>query len=174
MTTDPTAPDAAARPFTIRLAVPAEYAAVGELTVEAYANDGFIPAGSDYGDTLRAAADRAERAELWVATDGTDLLGTVTYCRPGSFYGEIGQAHEGEFRMLAVSAKARGLGVGSALTEHCISRSRDLGYTHVVLSSADYMKPAHRIYERLGFTRVPERDWSPRPGVNLYAFSLAL
>ena len=36
------------------------------------------------------------------------------------------------------------------------------------------MKPAHRIYERLGFTRVPERDWSPRPGVHLYAYSLAL
>ena len=161
-------------PFTIRLAEPAEYAAVGELTAEAYANDGFIPAGSDYGDTLRAAADRAERAELWIATDGTDLLGTVTYCVPGSFYGEIGQPHEGEFRMLGVSAKARGLGVGTALTQRCIDRSRDLGFTHVVLSSADYMKPAHRIYERLGFTRVPDRDWSPRPGVHLYAYSLAL
>ena len=44
----------------------------------------------------------------------------------------------------------------------------------VVLSSADYMKPAHRIYERLGFTRVPDRDWSPRPGVDLYAFALDL
>ncbi|ONI77613.1 GNAT family N-acetyltransferase [Kribbella sp. ALI-6-A] len=174
MTTDPTAPDAAARPVTIRLAAPDEYAAVGELTAEAYANDGFIPAGSDYGDTLRAAADRAERAELWVATDGTDLLGTVTYCGAGSFYREIGQDHEGEFRMLGVSAKARGLGVGTALTEHCITRSRELGFSHLVLSSADYMVPAHRIYQRLGFVRVPARDWSPRPGVNLYVFSLEL
>jgi ribosomal protein S18 acetylase RimI-like enzyme len=174
MTIDRTAPDATARPFTIRLAAPAEYAAVGELTAEAYDSDGFIPADSDYGDTLRAAADRAERAELWVATDGTDLLGTVTYCRPGSFYREIGRDHEGEFRMLGVSAKARGLGVGTALTKHCITRSRELGFTHLVLSSADYMVPAHRIYQRLGFVRVPARDWSPRPGVHLYAFSLEL
>ncbi|MEV6287616.1 GNAT family N-acetyltransferase [Kribbella sp. NPDC051770] len=160
--------------FTIRLAEPAEYAAVGDLTVEAYANDGFIPPNSDYVDVLRGAADRAERAELWVAAAGDDLLGTVTYCLPGSFYGEIGQPHEGEFRMLGVSAKARGLGVGTALTKHCIDRSRELGFTHVVLCSAEYMKQAHRLYERLGFTRVPERDWIPREGVNLYAFSLAL
>ena len=42
------------------------------------------------------------------------------------------------------------------------------------MCSAAYMTTAHRIYERLGFTRLPERDWSPRPGVDLYAFSLDL
>jgi ribosomal protein S18 acetylase RimI-like enzyme len=158
----------------IRLALPAEYDAVGELTAAAYANDGFIPAGSDYGLTLQAAADRAAKAELWVAVDATELLGTVTFCPVGSVYREIGRDDEGEFRMLGVAAKARGLGVGTALTEHCIQRSRDLGFTRVVMSSARSMKPAHRIYERLGFTRLPERDWSPRPGVDLYAFTLDL
>ena len=138
---------------------------MGELTAEAYAADGFVPAGSDYGLTLRNAADRAEQAELWVAVDGTELLGTVTFCTPGSIYGEISQAGEGEFRMLGVSAKARGLGLGTALSQHCIDRSRSLGHHRVVLSSASYMTTAHRIYQRLGFTRLPERDWSPRPGV---------
>jgi ribosomal protein S18 acetylase RimI-like enzyme len=158
----------------IRLAFPAEYDAVGELTAAAYASDGFIPTGSDYGRTLRAAADRAAKAELWVAVDGTELLGTVTFCPVGSVYREIGRDDEGEFRMLGVSPKARGLGVGTALTEHCIQRSRDLGFTRIVMSSARSMTPAHRIYERLGFTRLPERDWSPRPGVDLYAFTLDL
>jgi ribosomal protein S18 acetylase RimI-like enzyme len=158
----------------IRLALPAEYDEVGELTVEAYAVDGFIPAGSDYGLTLRNAADRAAKAELWVAADGTDLLGTVTFCVPGSVYGEIGRDGEGEFRMLGVSAKARGRGIGTALSVHCVDRSRELGYHRVVLSSASYMTTAHRMYERLGFTRLPERDWSPRPGVDLYAFFLDL
>ncbi len=36
------------------------------------------------------------------------------------------------------------------------------------------MRAAHRIYERLGFTRDPERDWSPLPGVELLAFALRL
>jgi ribosomal protein S18 acetylase RimI-like enzyme len=158
----------------IRLARTTEYDEVGELTAEAYAVDGFIPAGSDYGLTLRNAADRAAKAELWVAADGTDLLGTVTFCVPGSVYGEIAQAGEGEFRMLGVSDKARGRGIGTALSVHCVDRSRELGFHRVVLSSARAMTTAHRLYERLGFTRLPDRDWSPRPGVDLYAFSLDL
>jgi hypothetical protein len=36
------------------------------------------------------------------------------------------------------------------------------------------MVAAHRLYERLGFTRLPERDWSPLPGVHLMAYGLEL
>jgi GNAT superfamily N-acetyltransferase len=158
----------------IRLALPTEYDEVGELTIEAYDADGFIPPNSDYGLSLRDAADRAAKAELWVAANATELLGTVTFCPTGSVYREIGRDDEGEFRMLGVSPKARGLGVGTALAEHSIQRSRDLGFGRIVLCSATYMIGAHRIYERLGFTRLPERDWSPRPTVDLYAFSLDL
>ena len=32
------------------------------------------------------------------------------------------------------------------------------------------MRAAHRIYERLGFRRVPGRDWSPVPGIDLLTF----
>jgi hypothetical protein len=32
------------------------------------------------------------------------------------------------------------------------------------------MRAAHRIYERLGFRRVPGRDWSPAPGIDLLTF----
>jgi ribosomal protein S18 acetylase RimI-like enzyme len=156
----------------IRLAVSAEYDAVGELTVAAYSHDGFVR--GQYAMTLRAAADRAAKAELWVAVDGDGLLGTVTYCPVGSVYREIGRDDEGEFRMLGVAGRARGQGVGTALTRRCIERSREEGLHRVVLSSATYMTTAHRIYERLGFSRLPERDWAPIPGVDLYAFTLDL
>jgi ribosomal protein S18 acetylase RimI-like enzyme len=156
----------------IRLAVPAEYDAVGELTVEAYSHDGFVR--GEYAMTLRAAADRAAKAELWVAADSSGLLGTVTYCPVGSVYREIGRDDEGEFRMLGVAGRARGLGIGTALTERCIARTRELGQRRIVMSSAVYMTTAHRIYERLGFERLPERDWSPIPGLELYAFALDL
>jgi ribosomal protein S18 acetylase RimI-like enzyme len=156
----------------IRLAVPAEYDAVGELTVEAYSHDGFVR--GEYAMTLRAAADRAAKAELWVAADSSGLLGTVTYCPVGSVYREIGRDDEGEFRMLGVAGRARGLGIGTALTERCIARTREFGQRRIVMSSAVYMTTAHRIYERLGFERLPERDWSPIPGLELYAFALDL
>jgi GNAT superfamily N-acetyltransferase len=156
----------------IRPALPEEYDAVGELTVDAYSHDGYVR--GDYAMTLRAAADRAAKAELWVATDSSGLLGTVTYCPVGSVYREIGLDDEGEFRMLGVAGRARGLGVGTALTERCIERTRELGLHRLVMSSATYMTTAHRIYERLGFVRTPDRDWSPIAGVDLFAFALDL
>jgi hypothetical protein len=36
------------------------------------------------------------------------------------------------------------------------------------------MAAAHRLYARLGFVRVPERDWEPVPGVQLLGFRLDL
>ena len=39
------------------------------------------------------------------------------------------------------------------------------------------MHGAHRIYERLGFVRTPERDWNPLPelvGITLLTYELTL
>ena len=158
----------------IRPARPDEYAAIGELTASAYLADGLVPPGSGYDVTLRDAASRAEKAELWVAVIAGQMAGTVTYCPVGSPYREIGADDEGEFRMLAVAPAARGAGVGTALVRHCLDRSRADGHTAVVLSSRSTMTAAHAIYTRLGFTRLPDRDWSPHRGVALLAFTLAL
>jgi ribosomal protein S18 acetylase RimI-like enzyme len=161
--------------FEIRPARPGEYDEIGALTAEAYLKDGLVPADSAYESTLRDAADRAANAELWVAADADGLLlGSVTFCCPGSAYREIARDGEGEFRMLAVSPVARGRGVGEALTRHCLDRSRDLGLHRVVMCSASTMAIAHRLYGRLGFTRLPERDWEPLPGISLLAFTLDL
>ena len=76
--------------------------------------------------------------------------------------------------MLAVAPHAQGQGVGEALARHVIDRFREEGAVAVVLSSTPLMDAAHRLYERLGFGRCPERDWEPMPGVELLAFRLEL
>ena len=53
-------------------------------------------------------------------------------------------------------------------------RSRELGYAGVRMSTMDRMTSAHRVYERLGFARAPEDDWSPVPGVALLAYAAPL
>lgn len=156
----------------IRLAEPSELDAVGALTLEAYAVDGVIGADHPYAASLRDTRTRAQDAELWVAGDGSDLLGTVTWCPPGSSLQEVAGPGEGEFRMLAVAASARGRGVGEALVEHCLARARATDLDVVVLSTGDWMHAAHRLYERLGFQRAPEHDWSPRDGVNLLGYRI--
>jgi ribosomal protein S18 acetylase RimI-like enzyme len=159
----------------IRLARPEDLSAVGEITVAAYAD--FTLGPSDpYIARLGDAAARAEQAELWLAEDecedGRAVLGTVTVCPPRSVWREISRPGEGEFRMLAVAPAARGHGVGEALARFAIERLSAQWVHAIVLSSLSTMHAAHRLYERLGFRRDAERDWSPAPGVELLAYVL--
>jgi GNAT superfamily N-acetyltransferase len=159
-----------------------EHADVGELTVTAYAADGYLTFDDDYADELRGAARRAADAELVVAVDEqhtghgstTTLLGTVTFCISGSPYAEISQGGEAEFRMLAVAPEARGQGVGQALVRWCLDRAREQGCRALALSSLESMHTAHRLYEGMGFVRLPERDWRPLPDIALLAYYLPL
>jgi hypothetical protein len=43
-----------------------------------------------------------------------------------------------------------------------------------VLLTLPEMRAAHRLYTQAGFGRLPDRDWSPRPGEVLLAYGLAL
>lgn len=158
-----------------RRARPGDLAAVGEVTVAAYAE--FAGGDTeDYVHHLRDAATRDREAELWVATpdDSEEILGTVTICPPGSPWREVAHEGEGEFRMLAVTPQARGAGIGAALLDLVVEHFRREGASRVVMSTLPRMRDAHRIYERAGFVRLPERDWSPAPDVHLIAYRLEL
>ena len=159
----------------LRRATPVDHERAGEVTVAAYADFTLGP-DDPYVDHLRNAAARDLEAELWVATpdDGDEVLGTVTICREGSPWRELAGHDEGEFRMLAVSPRAQRRGVGEALIRLVLDRFREEGATAIVLSSLPQMTDAHRLYERLGFVRTPERDWQPVPHVKLIAFRLDL
>ena len=153
----------------LRRARPDELDAVGALTLAAY--DEFLDGPEEgYRDELADATGRYRDAELWVAVEDGDLLGTVTSCPPGSPWRELATDEEGEFRMLAVHPRGRGRGAGQALVGLCEARARDDGAVRMVLSSLPTMASAHRVYTRLGYTRTPARDWDPAPGVHLVAF----
>lgn len=160
--------------YTIRRAVDDELEAVGRLTVEAYRADGHVDLGSPYVAELADAASRAREAELWVAVEDGRVLGSVTFCLPGTPWAELSRPGEGEFRMLGVSPDARRRGVAEALVRHVVQRARDLDLDALVMCSMSQMSTAHRLYERLGFVRLPERDWCPVPDVDLQAFRLEL
>ena len=159
----------------LRRARPEDYDAVGDVTLAAY-EPMLGDAESSYAEQLRNSEARDLEAELWVAVapDDRDVLGTVTLCREGSPWREIAAADEGEFRMLAVAPHAQGQGVGEALVRHVLDRFREEGAVAVVLSTTPGMVSAHRLYERLGFGRCPERDWEPLPGVALISYRLEL
>lgn len=151
--------------FTIRAIRPEEYEALGELTARAYLDDGHLDFGEDDGylHVLRDVARRDAEAEVLVAVDASGtLLGGVTFATAASPWADIARDGEAEFRMLAVAKDARGRGVGEALVRACAARARETeGCRRLVLSTQPGMATAHRIYERTGFARSPERDWKP-------------
>jgi ribosomal protein S18 acetylase RimI-like enzyme len=155
----------------VRLARPDEYHIAADLTVNAYTGDGLVDSDAEYVAELGDAAGRAREAELLVAVDDSGtVLGTVTYCPPGSAWHEVGGDEDGEFRMLAVAPQARGRGVGRLLVEACIERTAALGLSSIKICSLPTMLAAHRLYRALGFRRAPELDWSPVSGVTLWGF----
>jgi ribosomal protein S18 acetylase RimI-like enzyme len=142
-----------------------ELVRIGEVTADVYDGEGL--AGPEYVQVLRDARARwaSPATTLLVALDdGTDdILGTVVLAEPGSRWQDVGEDGEVEFRMLATLPAARGRGVGESLVRACIDRARAAGAPRLVLSTGAEMAAAHRLYERLGFVRAPERDWRPRP-----------
>jgi ribosomal protein S18 acetylase RimI-like enzyme len=158
----------------VRRAEPAEFTEVGELCVAAYRAGGHLDEGDTYAETLRDAAARAASAELLVAVRDGAIVGSVTLCPHGSPFAEVGREGESEFRFLAVAPRAWRSGVGEALVDACERRAVETGCTAHVICVIDVNEAARRFYARLGFERLPDRDWSPREGVNLLAYRRAV
>ncbi|MGY1833710.1 GNAT family N-acetyltransferase [Blastococcus sp. SYSU DS0510] len=154
----------------IEPAVPADHDRIAALTVQVYVDGGLASAG--YAAELADVAGRARVADLLVARDGAGrLVGSVAFV-PGGEFGEVLESpDEAGFRMLVVDPRAQGRGVGAALVEECLARARAAGRRRVVISTGSRMTAAHRLYERLGFTRLPERDWTPLPGIDLLVYA---
>jgi GNAT superfamily N-acetyltransferase len=166
--------DGASSTIVVREARPEEYAELGAMTVAAYRAAGETEEG--YYPELLDVASRARDVPVLAAVDATTgrLLGTTTYV-PGP-----GPWHEGDFgplasmRMLAVAPDVQGRGAGRALVVACIERARAAGSPGLGLHTRPFMTAAHRLYESLGFRRVPELDWEFDPGEWLWAYRLDL
>ena len=148
---------------------------LGELRVAAYLADGFLSPESAYAPRLRELG--ADGLAVLVAVRrripmAARHLGTVML-QVWPHGGESWQGpDEAEIRALAVRPEARGAGVGRALLAAVIDRAAGEGLRHLLLLTQPEMKAAHHLYDEAGFARLPERDWSPEPGVNLLAYGL--
>jgi ribosomal protein S18 acetylase RimI-like enzyme len=153
----------------IREARPDELPAIGDLREAAYAAGGFL--NTEYAPQLRALGSQGDGMVLVAdSTDGT-LAGTIMLVLP-PLGGEIVHGpDEAEIRALAVAPGTQGSGLGTALVQAAMERATAAGARRAVLSTLPQMRAAHRLYERAGFTRLPGRDWSPRPGITLLAYS---
>lgn len=167
----------------IRPVRPEEYDAAASVLVTAYDHDYTLT--EEYRENLRSIEHWATAQQVWVAVDPDpapgipNLLGLVITPRPdGPPIAPLARAGELDFRLLAVHPSARRRGIGELLTHHVIALARSRGATAVVMNSGPDMIAAHRLYARLGFSRLPEREdrWVQGPDgpFRLFAFGLVL
>jgi carbonic anhydrase len=84
------------------------------------------------------------------------------------------QAGEGvcEMKRLYVGSQARGRGIGRALALEVIAEAIRLGYTTMRLDTFDWLVEAIRLYESLGFKRIPAYYKNPFSGVVYWELDL--
>lgn len=158
-------------PLTVRPAHPEEHAAIADLTATVYLTEGW--GDEEYESELRDVAGRVASATVLVAVEGDAVVGAVTVATRGGPWAEQAAPGDAVVRMLVTDPARRGRGTGEALMRACLDHARQDGCTRVRLSTQPGMVAAHRIYQRLGFVRVPEDDWQPVPGLQLLAYVLA-
>jgi ribosomal protein S18 acetylase RimI-like enzyme len=127
------------------------------LMQQVYVGGGYTAAVN--ASDLMTRKNLEPAGQLLVAVDDADVvLGAVLLLHPVSDLRQLAGAEEREFRLLAVDDKARGKGVGEQLVQACLDRAFAAGAQAVVLWTQPSMYSAHRLYERMGFRRAPERD----------------
>ena len=164
--------------FQIRDARVEELDEVSEVLSAAYQQyaPSFPPQlWEDYSRDIADVRSRLGDAELIVADYDGRIAGAVTFypdhSRPG---GEGWPEGWSGIRLLAVHPHKRGLGIGRALTQECLRRSRERGIATVGLHTTEPMSVARKMYERMGFVRVPEFDFHPTRTLVVMAYQLDL
>ncbi|WP_407344078.1 GNAT family N-acetyltransferase [Pengzhenrongella phosphoraccumulans] len=158
--------------IAIRTAAAGEHEIVGRLTADGFASGPYGAATDpDRLALLHDAAGRAASGDLLVAVDSATgaLVGTASLLRAGTRYARRAVAGEAEVRLLATSSAGRGRGIGAALMEAAIERSRAWGLDGLVVDTGAANLTAQRLYHRLGFERVPARETAHIPGIGVLA-----
>jgi GNAT superfamily N-acetyltransferase len=151
----------------VTLAAYEQYAAVLPPPLWAMYRQNIVATLADVGPAAQILAEEAGRMV------GTVLLFPAGVAMPSPVGTGVALACP-EVRLLATAPEARGKGVARQLMDECIRRARASGAAAVTLHTADFMRAAMQLYERMGFLRAPELDFSPAPQVLVKGFRLAL
>jgi GNAT superfamily N-acetyltransferase len=172
-----------ARGLEIRDLKPEEFIALGRLMVEVYSGlEGFPSPAEQPGyyemlANIGQFAGRKDARVLVAVMPEGELVGGVVYFGDMAEYGAGGTAktvkHASGIRLLGIDPRFRGLGAGRALTEFCIQLACERRHRQVILHTTRAMQSAWAMYERMGFLRSEDLDFSWE-GFPVHGFRLRL
>lgn len=93
---------------------------------------------------------KPKRERCWIAERDGERLGCIFLVKHPE------QADVAKLRLLLVEPSARGLGLGKALVNECVSFARTAGYKKITLWTQSILTSAHHIYQQAGFKLVHE------------------
>lgn len=105
---------------------------------------------------IAAMPSLAESSEIITAKIDDEIVGAVAYVAPHKPKAEFFEPEWAIIRMLVVAPKARGQGIGKALTQECIKRAKRDGAQTVALHTSHIMQTALAMYLRIGFVYKKE------------------
>jgi ribosomal protein S18 acetylase RimI-like enzyme len=144
--------------------------AFGRIVLASYLALPGWPPDPEYEAEVADVAARVRDGVVFGAFLGDRPAGCVTFVADESSpHAEHLWPGEASFRMLGVDGAAQGRGVGEALTRRCLDEALVAGAEAVFIHTGTWMHAAHRLYRRLGFEFVPERDWQIDPATLVLA-----
>jgi putative acetyltransferase len=154
----------------IRRAGAADAAAIADILRRAFAEfeplytpQGFAATTPDEFQVRR----RLDEGPAWLALREDAIAGTAA---------AVLQGEKGLYvRGVAVLPSARGCGIAEALMNEVENFARDQGCSRMFLTTTPFLESAIRLYERIGFRRIPDgsadlfgtpllkmaKDWNP-------------
>lgn len=169
--------------FLIRDLRPAEFESLGRLMTDVYSKLEGFPTPTEqphYYEMLANIGRLSEKpgARVLVAVrPGDELLGGIVYFSDMAQYGSGGVATSikdaSGIRLLGVAPNYRNLGAGKALARACLELARQAGHSQIILHTTQAMRVAWGLYERLGFVRSNDLDFSQQ-GLPVFGFKLRL
>ena len=138
----------AARSYTLRDPLPGDFGWIVAEHARVYSRE-YNWDRSFEGLVAQIVADFVknfdpQRERCWIADMNGEPVGCVMVVKDE-------QPETARIRLLLVSAKARGLGLGQRLTDECIAFARAKGYKQMTLWTHDCLKAARRCYANRGF-----------------------
>lgn len=139
---------------------PEERDEVRALLAEAYEPYAAEMPPEVYERYLTGVLDTDDARQL-VCVDADKVLGGARLYLPGDATVRL-PPDWAWVRAVGVRRSARGTGVARAIMEHCAAHAT--GASALALHTMDFMPAAVRLYERLGYERVPEFDFEAGGG----------